>query len=174
MDKKADIFLIDSSALITPYKSYYPFDIAPSFWVQIKENIEEGNIALLDVVREEIEKGNDTLSDWCKGLFVARLVNRRQLSIVSHYSDILKYVQTCGLYTNHALMEWSNASEADPWLIAAALETGYTIITFEASAGSLSKKNPSNRCKIPDVCKAFQVNFSDLYDMMRILSINLH
>lgn len=174
MQDVSNIFLIDSSALITPFKSYYPFDIAPSFWAQIEDKIESGDIALLDIVKEEIEKGCDDLSIWCKGLSVARFIDRRQPNIIENYSRILTYIQTCGFYTSHALAEWSNVNEADPWLIAAAMDTGFTIVTFESSAGGLSKKTPSRRCKIPDICDRFHVKYDNLYSMMRELAISLH
>lgn len=174
MQEIADVFLIDSSALMTPYKSYYPFDIAPSFWDQIKGNIESGNIAVLDVVKDEVEKGDDDLSKWIKELSISEFIDHRQTSILARYSDILSYIQTCGFYKPHALTEWANANVADPWLIAAAIETGYTIVTFESSAGVLSKKNPSVRCKIPDICDVFHVKYENLFTMMRSLSIRLH
>jgi hypothetical protein len=30
-------FLIDTSALITPYRQYYAFDLVPSFWEKLKD-----------------------------------------------------------------------------------------------------------------------------------------
>lgn len=143
MEEKAEVFLIDSSALMTPYKSYYPFDIAPNFWEQMEERIEAGKIAVLDVVKDEVEKGDDDLSNWIKKLTIAKYIDHRQESILAHYSQVLTYIQTCGFYNTYALTEWANAKVADPWLIATAITTGYTIITFESSAGNLSTRNPS-------------------------------
>ena len=48
------IFLIDSNSLITPKLNYYPLDLVPSFWDSLKEKIEDGSIAILDKVKEEI------------------------------------------------------------------------------------------------------------------------
>ena len=174
MEEVTEVFLIDSSALIAPYESYYPFDIAPCFWDQIKENIEQGRIAVLDVVKDEVEKGGDDLSEWVKGLSIAKLIDRRETAILAHYSEILTYIQTCEFYTPHALADWANANTADPWLIASAIEKGYTIVTFESSAGHLSKKFPSKRCKIPDICDVFHAKYDNLFAMMRKLSISLH
>lgn len=50
------IYLIDTNSLITPKNSYYPFDIAPGFWKSMAEKIEEGSIAILDLVKKEILK----------------------------------------------------------------------------------------------------------------------
>ena len=44
-----ELFLIDSNSLITPYRTYYPFDLAPGFWNQVGNHIELGSIILLDV-----------------------------------------------------------------------------------------------------------------------------
>ena len=174
MQETAEVFLIDSSALVTPYKSYYPFDIAPCFWDQIKENIEIGRIAVLDVVKDEVEKGGDTLSEWINELSIARFIDHREAPILAHYSEVLTYIQNCEFYTAHALADWANANIADPWLIATAIEKDFTIITFETSAGHLSKKYPSKRCKIPDICDVFHAKYENLFSMMRKLSISLH
>ena len=72
-----------------------------------------------------------------------------------------------------ALNAWSQATVADPWLIAAAAVNGYTIISDEASAGTLSIKNQSKNAKIPDVAKNFGVKSKPLFYMMRQLGIKI-
>ncbi|GHT67955.1 hypothetical protein FACS1894110_14450 [Spirochaetia bacterium] len=32
MAEKPEVFIIDSNALVRPYREFYPFDFAPSFW----------------------------------------------------------------------------------------------------------------------------------------------
>jgi len=34
-----EIFLVDANTFITPYKTYYSFDISPPFWLFLKEHI---------------------------------------------------------------------------------------------------------------------------------------
>ena len=70
-------------------------------------------------------------------------------------------------------MGWSQATVADPWLIATAAVNGYTIISDEVSAGTLSIKNQSKNAKIPDVAKAFSVKSKPLFYMMRELGIKI-
>lgn len=41
------IFIIDANTLIAPYRIYYPFDIAPSFWEQMKGKILDGSVVIL-------------------------------------------------------------------------------------------------------------------------------
>ena len=49
-DMKLDKFIVDSSALITPFRQYYPFDLAGSFWKQMEETLKCEKVILLDVV----------------------------------------------------------------------------------------------------------------------------
>ncbi len=59
-------FLIDSNAIIQPFNTFYSFDIAESFWIQLKEKIDNKDVIILDVVRDEIETADDELTDWIK------------------------------------------------------------------------------------------------------------
>jgi len=47
-------YLIDTNTLITPYKLYYPFDLAPNFWAKMKTEINKGSLILLDLVKAEL------------------------------------------------------------------------------------------------------------------------
>jgi hypothetical protein len=168
-----ELFLIDANALITPHLTYYPFDFAPSFWSQMEENIKNGSIVILDMVKAEITQGNDALSDWMDNLEVETLVDRRQPGIIAKYSEVLTFLQDDPRYQEAALHEWSKGSVADPWLIATAADKGYTIITFEKPVPGLSAKNPSKRPKIPDVAAGFDVQTRDLFYLMRQLKFRL-
>lgn len=95
------------------------------------------------------------------------------MPIVNKYQEILQYVESCGYYTEKALNAWSQPDIADPWLIAAAAANGYTLVTDEVSAGTLSIRTPSKNAKIPDVARAFNVKTSNLYNMMRQFGIRI-
>jgi hypothetical protein len=56
-------FLIDTNTFITPFKEYYPFDFAPSFWRFLGENILNENISVLSKVYDEVVKVADDLSN---------------------------------------------------------------------------------------------------------------
>jgi hypothetical protein len=169
-----DKYIIDANAFIAPYNNFYPFDLLPSFWNQMKKHIECGNIAILDLVKDEIEKhADDDLSNWLKNVKIKTFIKYNNQETVPRYSEIMKYIEECGFYiTDKALSDWDQPS-ADPWLIAASRIYGYKLVTFEQSAGRLSKKNKSKRAKIPDVCKHFGVECCNLYEMMRALSFKL-
>lgn len=167
-------FLIDSNSFVTPYRFYYAFDLVPSYWEELSRYAETGRIILLDIVKSEIEQGKDQLTDWIheneSNLVICNHVNAE---IIEKYQKVLQHVQNCGFYNVKALNTWSQANVADPWLIAVAAVKGYTLITNEVSAGSLSVKTPSRNAKIPDVAKVFNVRTEPLFYMMRRLGIKI-
>lgn len=166
-------YLIDTNSLITPYKTYYPFDFARKFWEQMKKTIENGNVVLLDLVKDEVNKGDDELSEWINGFSSSLIISHKQPVIIAKYAEILRHIQMSSYYKEKALLDWSKADVADPWLIATACTYGYKIITFETKNGNLSTINKSSRAKIPDICSVFGVECETLYNMMRVLSFTI-
>ena len=164
-------FLIDANSFMTPYQKYYPFDLTPGFWQQLKIALLNDSVTVLDVVKAEILRGDDELTYWISEMSELKIMDRRDQSIMLKYSEVLNYLQCSPLYNDKALRSWSDVNVADPWLIAAAAAKGYTIITFEQSAGKISEKNPSGRPKIPDIAKVFEVKCEDLYYFMRKMNI---
>ena len=169
-----EIFLIDSNSLITPAKQYYKFEIAPKFWEQIASKLAHGDIVILDSVKNELLRGNDELSEWVKNLNIRTYIKHNDIQILRKYSDVLISIKNNKCYKPEALQEWAQASVADPWLVATAATFGYTIVTFETTAGTgLSPNAPSKNPKIPDVAKIFNVKTANLYYMMSALGIRL-
>ena len=168
-----EIFLVDANTFITPYKTYYSFDIAPPFWLFFKEHIETGNIAVINKVYDEVIKGDDELSKWLESLVFIQ-VDHRTPDVLSIYAQVMSHIQNGisvtgkKLYNDKALNEWADNKCADTWLIAVAKAKGYTLVTFERSNNSLGTSTSSDP-KIPDVALVFQVKCVSLYDMMRSL-----
>ena len=169
----SEVFLIDANALITPKLSFYPFDLAPSFWKQMGTHIANGSVVILDLVKSEILQGNDELTEWMKNLSIGTLVDRRDEKILQNYSAVLQHLQENPCYKPSALKEWARATVADPWLIAAAEVYNYTIITFETHIVGLNDRTPSRIAKIPDVADVFGVKTANLYYLMRTLGFYL-
>ena len=61
MVNSSEKFLIDSNTLMTASRSFYAYDLILSFWGFFEEKIKVGNIVLLDMVKAEIDKGQDEL-----------------------------------------------------------------------------------------------------------------
>lgn len=158
---------------MTPYRQYYAFDLVPTYWEEISKYTNSGRLILLDMVKAEIDKGEDDLTDWLNRQVGFVICNHISPGIIGKYQEVLQYIQTCGLYKEQALQAWANGDVADPWLIAAAALNNYTLITAEVPSGGLSEKTPNRYAKIPDVAKAFRVKTNNLYYMMRQLGIKI-
>lgn len=170
MDDK-EVFLIDSNAFMTPFRFYYAFDLIPAYWKELKKHLGSGRVVVLDVVKDEIEKGQDELAEWLSDFNNQVVVPKVTEQNVKVYQDVMQFVAGSGYYKESALAIWANANVADPWLIAAAKSNGYTLVTQEVRSGGLSKKNPNRFAKIPDVADKLGVNTLDVFDMMRRLGI---
>lgn len=173
MSNSPETFLIDSNILITPYEQYYPFDLVSSFWDQTSQHINDGSIVILDVVKREVERGGDDLSEWINKTQIKNFIDHREDLVIQIYSEVLNYIQSHDCYKESALTEWSKNSVADAWIIAAGKAHKHTVITFETYNNGLSSVNPSKKAKIPDVCAAFGVPSNNLYYMMRKLSYKM-
>ena len=166
-------YLIDSNTLITPYNMYYPFDLAPKFWEKLKNEIDNGCLCIPDMVKNEVAKGKDELSDWINTIDNTLIFSVKVPDVMVKYSEILTYVQTCGYYKQDAVTNWSRKEIADAWIIATASVHGLTVITQEVSNGNLNTTNKARNAKIPDICKQFNVPCGDLFYMMRQLPLKI-
>ena len=174
MVNSSEKFLIDANTLMTASRFFYAYDLLPSFWKTFEDEIKAGNIVLLDMVKAEIDKGQDELKQWISEREDDfEICNHVDPEIIPKYAEVMQYIQECGFYNEKGLNEWARNEVADPWLIAAAEAKGYKLITFEQSAGSLNVKNKSGRVKIPDVAKHFDVEVHNLYHMMRQLKMTI-
>lgn len=173
MNKK-EKFLIDSNSLMTASRQYYAQDIVPSFWTFLESKLTLGDILILDLVKDEIDKGDDFLKCWvdqhASEFVICKHVDQL---IIEKYAEIMRYVQACGFYNDVGFASWAQANIADPWLIATAATYGHTIITFEQRSGNLSTKNKSKKVKIPDVADNFGFAVRDLYYMMRYMKFKI-
>ncbi len=110
MSRTNKTFLIDTNSILTPYKTYYPFDFAEKFWKQLQEKIESGNIIIIDIVRDELRKGNDELTNWINGFDRDLILSRNNQFILSEYRNIINYIGQESCYKEQVLMSWSDAS----------------------------------------------------------------
>lgn len=137
---------------------------------QLKKAIIDKDIIILDLVKDELNKGDDELSVWIKQFDNALVLNHVQAQIINIYSEILQHIQRSEFYKEKALLDWSKGDVADPWLIAAASTYNYKIVTFETKNANLNSINKCSRAKIPDIGEAFGIECVSLYNMMRNLN----
>lgn len=148
-------YLIDTSILVEAQKTY-PKSMFPQVWDQISWGIRKGVIHFIPDVIEELKKGNDELIDWISSLEgLSKLKTRDNKDVVLKYTEVIRFIHESPAYNDKALRIWSDGSIADPWLIAAAVCYGHTIVTYEKPARM--KGTPCGKPKIPDICKDFNV-----------------
>ena len=165
------LYLIDTNILITAHKITNPIDIHPTYWEKLKEVFGRPDVLSIDKVKDEIFYFEDDLSNWCKENIDDHFWKSSENSI-QEYAEIQNWASNKN-YNQRALVEFADYKNADPYLVAFALQnkrtknTDITIVTLEVSAPE-SKKN----VKLPDVCTDFQVQFLNNNDFFRAIGIS--
>lgn len=166
---KNEVYLIDSNSFIEPYRRYYQFSFASTFWRFLQNCIKTGNVAVLDLVYDEIGTGNDSLAEWINS-FDLSVIDHREKNIITNYSIVLNHISKNPCYSSAAFDAWANAPVADPWLIATAMtDSKYIIVTFEVPNKNLTETQKTKKVKIPDVAAAMNVQCINLFDLIKKL-----
>jgi hypothetical protein len=105
-------------------------------------------------VRDEIEKGDDTLADWARGIPALFLEDDEDVQLM----------------VRSILENWPRLADfnrflkgADPFVIALARCRGFTVVASEKLSGNL------NHPKIPDACRHYGVRCIRAMDMFEEL-----
>ena len=165
-------YCLDANVFIQAHRTFYAFDIVPSFWKALLGHAQKGNICSPIAVYEELTgQSKDELSKWAK-------VNREDIfeepdeSVSSHYAQIAQYVAEN--YETQWVDEFLDGG--DPWVIAHALAGGHTVVTQEMPKGEQrdAKKNLIlGQIKLPNICQFFDVPWMGLFELMRNLNIRI-
>lgn len=154
--------LLDANVFIEAKNTYYALDLVPAFWIWLEQTAEAGEIASTDMVYDELKNGGDDLADWVKERrdLVFRIPSSSQ-GVATAVAQLGTWAKAEG-YRPHVLADFMDG--ADPFIVAAALETDSTVVTQETPAGSKRKK-----VKVPDACRHLGVPFENTFEMMRAL-----
>jgi hypothetical protein len=144
-------YTIDACSLISGWR-YYPPDVFPGLWDYLENLTVKGLLHSTEEVLIELKKNDDALLGWAKrqsGLFVP-VDNDIQVLVLKVLKD----------HPNLYDIE-KNKSGADPFVIAHALQNGYTILTEEKKSGNPDKP------KIPNVCEYYGIRYINLISLLR-------
>jgi hypothetical protein len=159
-------YIIDSNVFITAHRQIYPFDVAPSFWEKLVEKA-SGKIIIIEAVQKEILKGQDLLAEWYEREKIKfQVYGIPDQEVIEAYKKIISSINDNEQYKLSAKEEF--ASLPDSWLCAYGLAYKDTIVTLEKYSAGIK-----NRIKIPNVCREFDIEYIDLLQFMRELSIRL-
>ena len=160
-------FLVDSNTFIQAKNFHYGFDICAGFWRSLDVNHGKERIFSIDRVKTELLEGNDELKDWAKDKSRTSFFEPTDdIEVIEKTAEILDWLQDQDQYKEAGKADFS--AKADPWLIAYAYVHGLTIVTHEQLRLETKKRVP-----IPNVCDEFDVDYTDVFEMLRTLKTRM-
>ena len=150
-------YLLDANVFIQAKNLHYGFDFCPAFWDWLVLQNQEGKVASIEKVGDEIHAGEDALADWAKergdGFFL-----RPDDAVVPALGTVSQWANNSN-YEPAAIATFLQI--ADYWLIAHAIAHGSTVVTHEVPADSIRK------IKIPNACIGLDLHCVSPYEMLR-------
>ncbi|GBD90789.1 hypothetical protein BMS3Abin04_01508 [bacterium BMS3Abin04] len=163
-------YILDTNVFIEAFRRYYSFDIAPSFWEFLINTAKTKKIISIDRVYSELTNGNDVLAEWIEKKFRFAFIDTKNNSeILNKYAELMNWAVNQTQYSQNAIDEFARVENADPWLIAIAIVNNFTIVTHEVFDTQIKKKIP-----IPNVCKEFNVDYINTFEMLRKLNFKFN
>lgn len=143
-----------------------PEDTWPTFWMRISELIRDGKIVTSVKVKEEIDRGNDELTQWIRQNQVPGFYCLLEQDVLDKYAELQQWANNLNRFTTVALNDFANV--ADAYLVATAAAKKWTLVTYE-------KPDPlcRRRVKIPDACVALEVDYCNLTEALRRLGVKI-
>lgn len=166
------VYVLDTNVFVEASRHYYAFDIVPRFWQSLIKQAENGRIQSIDRVKDELDKGGedkDELKIWAKNDFHTWFASTDEDTVLDAYRKIIEWANGQQQYMGAAKEEISRGDNADAWVVAYALSMNYVVVTQEGDQPQARKK----RIPIPNVCKAFDIHWIDIYQMLRNLRIKI-
>jgi hypothetical protein len=161
-------FVLDANILIDAHRRYYSFDIAPCFWRILLDLAKKGHVMSIDRVREELihSDGEDKLNKWAVTEFSQWFMSTDNSDVFRAYSELMEWAVEQTHYFDYAKAEF--AAIADSWLIAFAKTYNCIVVTHEQF-----NRDARKRILIPNVCRAFGIEYMNTFEMLRKLKVSL-
>ena len=150
MSDNAVVYIIDTSSLID-LGHLYPLGtpVFSAFWDRIKNLIEEKRLISMSFVKEELK--DDDVREFFSDIFAFSIPFTKEFqnmvkTILKKYPDMIR-------------LRSSHSSNADPFLVAAAILGGYVIVTEEKLSRNFS---------IPRIASSFGVKTISVAEFLQI------
>jgi Domain of unknown function (DUF4411) len=148
-------YCVDTSGWLDGWRRQYPLDVFPTLWTRIDQEVQSGKIIASEEVYVELAKKDDDLHKW---------IQSRKQMLVAPEEAIQKIVAALLVKYPRLVDTLKNRSQADPFVIATAIERKATVVTGEAF-GTVE------RPRIPFVCREEKINCITFLEMMRELNL---
>jgi len=160
--------VLDADVFMEAARRYYAFDIAPGFWQALIRHARAGTVLSVDRVKTEIDRGNDDLKNWSNSDFQSWFAATEVDDVMDAYRRIMEWASNQRQFTEAAKAEFARGDNADAWVVAHALAKGCVVVTHEQF-----QRESRSRILIPNVCRAFSVQYLDTFQMLRALGVKL-
>ena len=154
------VYVIDTSSLIGLNK-HNPIDVYPGVWDRMDQLVRKERLFAPREVYDEISRGDDQLFEWSKGrtgMFV--YPTEAQIRIVKEI--LAEYPSLIGMNKTY---------NADPWVIALALEMirspQRTLVDIRRIVVT-EERIRGNRVKIPFICAKHSIESINILDLFRM------
>jgi hypothetical protein len=153
----SSLYLLDASVIITANARYYPVERVPQFWDWLAGQAKAAIVQVPAELLDEITTTDGVLEAWLKE-------HRKALCLdsVEYQSRVGDVIDLYAVDLDETELEQLGK---DPFLIAAAVAHGATVVTKEVSK---PRKQRANR-RIPDVCADASVRCIDDHQLIREL-----
>ena len=151
------VYLLDANVFIQAKNLHYGFDFCPAFWDWLIDRNQDGLVASVEKVGDELRAGDDDLAEW---------VEERGVDFFSRPDDtVIPALRTVSDWARGAGYEPVAVDTfleiADYWLVAHALAHGCAVVTHEVPADTIRK------IKIPNACVGLGLRCVNPYEMLR-------
>ncbi|WP_421865742.1 DUF4411 family protein [Marinobacter adhaerens] len=152
------MYYLDANTFIEAKNRYYHMDICPGYWQWILDSYADGSVGSIEMVLDELSKGNDELASWAKENESLFFPTDAQ-DVQGVMTDVSSYVASLPDLKPNAVPDF--LSGADPWLVCMAKANGGVVVTHELP-------NPDAKKKIflPDVCDYFDVQYINTFELL--------
>ena len=155
-------FLLDANVLIAAHRAYYAFDLCPGFWKSVAEGFAAKRVFSIGRVQAELKAGGDVLAKWiATELPTEFFIDDTSTAVAASYAPMMTWVASRDFL---AAAKAKFASDADGWLIAAAKQGNFCLVTHE-----MRQVGAKARVPIPNVCEEFGVSYCNTFEMLREL-----
>lgn len=158
-------YCFDANTFIEAKNRYYALDLCPAFWDWLDREAAAGNIICVRSIYDEMANGGDDLANWLRArnqhAWLARIDQENTQRAMQAVAAHVQARQPA--YRPEAIARFLGS--ADPWLVSYAAAHGHTVVTHERP-----EPLATARVKIPDVCDALDVPWTNTFDAIRQLS----
>lgn len=160
-------YLLDANVFMQASRGYYSFDLARPFWNALVVFARNKKVISIDKVFQEIKEGEDEMKEWAKQDFSEYFDTTETSGIIQRYADLVNWVELQPQYNQPSKDSFMEDHNADAWVLAYALANDCIITTMETQ-----RSNAVATIPIPNVCKAFNIEYCNTFQMLKKLAFS--